>query len=482
MHGGRVDRVHADRADARHADDCHDGLRTRRDGGGTRRTPPALARPPGRDRRVHGLHRLAVPGPEHGPGAVRGARPGLAARDGGRVSADGGGRAALPGQRPERAGLVGDDGAEDRADGPRVRRERPGLDDDRGERGGGRRMRPPGDAGGARAADSVGGLRAAKARLLLSDGRRLLRLAKLMFQHWLVSCAVGLRTHRARTACKGPKTAFFCGGCPFDCAQGKLRPAAQPTAWQGRLVLRASIADISGGEERAGAAHARNRAHYRHCEGSPRRAVAARARGHIPLRPFAAGDARGGPALAVPRGGRVADRPVRAVGRGAFSPGGDGPAGRGAADLDRVRGGDHERRGREALQRGTGRRPASRPGARPPVGTRAGDHPPDTRRDGRTRGGQDPLRRRQPRRHRRPGHLARPEALLPRRPRHRRGRPRLGAAGGVRVLGGAAAGRVLSGDVAASGGSARRVGPRLHATVGPRACRRRHPRGVKTAS
>ncbi len=116
-------------------DDGDDDVRLARHAGRARRAPAPHPRPAGRDRRLHGLHPLDLPGRQHGPRG--GPRAGHRRADYLRLL---GREPPLPRQRAQRAGLVGHAGAQGRAGRARLRRQRHGLDDDRGERrqGGGR--------------------------------------------------------------------------------------------------------------------------------------------------------------------------------------------------------------------------------------------------------------------------------------------------------------------------------------------------------
>ena len=90
----------------------------------------------GGDRRIHGVHPVDIPAREHLARPLRQGRG-----DGGRVSADAGDFADLPGQHRKRAVVVGDAGAEDLPAGAALRRQRRRQHHDRGERGLGRRAR-----------------------------------------------------------------------------------------------------------------------------------------------------------------------------------------------------------------------------------------------------------------------------------------------------------------------------------------------------
>ena len=91
-----------------------------------------------RTRRLHRLHRLDLPAGEH---RARRRRADVVP-----VPADARGRAHRARQLPERPGLVGDAGREDRPGVAALRRERLRQPDDRGERGLGGRLALPADA------------------------------------------------------------------------------------------------------------------------------------------------------------------------------------------------------------------------------------------------------------------------------------------------------------------------------------------------
>ncbi len=124
------------------------------------------ARGAGSDRRVHGLHRLDVPGAAHEAREARAAHGRRA-----RVPPHPGGFAADARQLPARAGLVGDAGSGDRAGVALVRRGRPRRHDDGGERRVRRRRELPDADREDRAPDPRRGLRAAPTDDLLRGPR-----------------------------------------------------------------------------------------------------------------------------------------------------------------------------------------------------------------------------------------------------------------------------------------------------------------------
>ena len=93
---------------------------------GAARAPAAAARAAGRDRRVHRVHHLELPARAHRARRRRSDRH--------RVPAHAGDRPARPRQLRQPAGVVGHAGRQGRAAEPRVRRQRHGQRDDRGER------------------------------------------------------------------------------------------------------------------------------------------------------------------------------------------------------------------------------------------------------------------------------------------------------------------------------------------------------------
>ena len=108
---------------------AHDGDDDVRDGGdrrGAHRAHDAAARSAGRDRRLHGVHHLELPARAHRARRLRGDRH--------RLPAHAGARAHRARQLRQPAGVVGDAGRQGRAAQPRLRRQRHGQRDDRGER------------------------------------------------------------------------------------------------------------------------------------------------------------------------------------------------------------------------------------------------------------------------------------------------------------------------------------------------------------
>ena len=133
-----------------HLDHGDDDVRPRRDARGAGRALPADPRAAGRDRRLPRLLLVDVPGRRQ---PARLARAGRGAADLLRLPADAGRLADLPRQRAAHRLVLGDAGEEDRPGRARLRRRRPRLGDDRGERRLGRRHDAPHERRGARPPD-----------------------------------------------------------------------------------------------------------------------------------------------------------------------------------------------------------------------------------------------------------------------------------------------------------------------------------------